>query len=117
MNPDQRLQSDLPKDRWMQRLLQHRHCQHLLTADGTSDAQPPATPGRVLRLKLGYNPNSSSVGSVVSTLLWSATMGTMALNMAAVLIRRTREEHGPVVVGREAASNTDGAAEHGEGQS
>lgn len=67
---------DLPRDRWGRRLAAMAH--------GVSAA--PGR-GRVLRLKLGYNPNSSSVGSVVTTLLWSATAGSVMLNIAAALLR------------------------------
>lgn len=62
-------------DRWMRRL------------EEAAPASAEPGEGRVLRLKLGYNPNSSSVGSVVTTLLWSATAGAAALNIAAALIR------------------------------
>jgi hypothetical protein len=52
-------------------------------------------PGRVLRAKLGYNPNSSSVGSVVSVLMWSATFSAAALNALTVLLRaRAKETRG-----------------------
>ena len=44
--------------------------------------------GRVLRVKLGYNPNSSSIGSVVSILMWSAAFGAVVMNVFAALIRR-----------------------------
>lgn len=47
---------------------------------------PASLPGRVLRIKLGYNPNSSSVGSVVSILIWTATFGTIAANVVAALL-------------------------------
>lgn len=48
--------------------------------------------GRVLRVKLGYNPNSSSVGSVVSMLAWSASVAAIALNIIAATVAR---EAGP----------------------
>lgn len=80
---------DIPRDRWIQRLMQHR--------DG---ATTPTGEGRVLRLKLGYNPNSSSVGSVVSTLLWSATIGSVALNIASALIRQKIDGAPPTIVGQ-----------------
>lgn len=94
MNPPDAL--DLPRDRWLQRLL-----------GGRVPSEIPDGPGRVLRLKLGYNPNSSSVGSVITTLLWTATMGTAALNVATALVRRAAEGAPPTVVGAEAPENAD----------
>ncbi len=47
----------------------------------------PAGRGRVLRVKLGYNPNSSSVGSVVTVLMWSVVLGSTMLNAMAALAR------------------------------
>ena len=41
----------------------------------------------VLRVKLGYNPNSSSVGSVVTVLMWSVVLGSTMLNAMAALAR------------------------------
>ncbi|MCA9547664.1 MAG: hypothetical protein KC613_24845 [Myxococcales bacterium] len=55
---------------------------------------PPPPQGRVLAVKLGYNPNSSSVGSVVSLLFWSATAGALALNLTAALLAKRREPPG-----------------------
>lgn len=52
---------------------------------------PPPPEGRVLSVKLGYNPNSSSVGSVVSVLFWSATAAAAALNLTAALLAKRRE--------------------------
>jgi hypothetical protein len=71
-------ESDLPDDAWARRILQ-------------AAAANPTTwtgPGRVLRVKLGYNPNSSSVGSVVTILMWSTTFGAMAFNIFAALVAR-----------------------------
>lgn len=47
----------------------------------------PTGRGRVLRVKLGYNPNSSSVGSVVTVLMWSVVLGSTMLNAMAALAR------------------------------
>lgn len=94
MNPPDAL--DLPRDRWLQRLL-----------GGHAASAQPDGPGRVLRLKLGYNPNSSSVGSVITTLLWTATMGTAALNVATALVRRAAATKPPTVVGAEADAPVD----------
>jgi hypothetical protein len=58
-----------------------------IRADATvADGDLPA--GRVLRVKLGYNPNSSSVGSVVSMLAWSASVAAIALNIIAATVAR-----------------------------
>ena len=61
----------------------------LLEAARDTDEIPT---GRVLRVKLGYNPNSSSVGSVVTVLFWSATASAAALNLVAALLARRRAE-------------------------
>lgn len=82
MNPNDAI--DVPRDRWLARLL----------ASAAPDER-----GGVLRLKLGYNPNSSSVGSVVTTLLWTATFGAAALNIAAALLRERASTTPPVRVG------------------
>jgi len=52
------------------------------------DAPEGGGRGRVLRAKLGYNPNSSSVGSVVSVLMWSAAFSAIALNSLEAVLRR-----------------------------
>lgn len=44
--------------------------------------------GRVLKVKLGYNPNSSSVGSVIAVLMWTATFGAIALNVVTAIVAR-----------------------------
>lgn len=46
----------------------------------------------VLSVKLGFNPNSSSVGSLVSVLFWSATGAAVLANLvaAALLARRAQ---------------------------
>ena len=50
-------------------------------------------PGRVLRVKLGYNPNSSSVGSVVTVLMWSTVFSSVVLNaMAAVVVSEWKKQ-------------------------
>jgi hypothetical protein len=59
--------------------------------DAAGDTPAPAR-GRVLSIKPGYNPNSSSVGSVISVLFWSATAATAALNLAAALVARRAAE-------------------------
>lgn len=70
--------SDEPeRDRWLRAL-------------GETEGAAPL-PGRVLRVKLGYNPNSSSVGSVVSILFWGAAASAAAVNLVAALLARRRE--------------------------
>jgi len=50
-------------------------------------------PGRVLRVKLGYNPNSSSVGSVVTVLMWTTVFSSVVLNaMAAVVVSEWKRQ-------------------------
>ncbi len=65
---------------------------HVLAAlrAAVPDGTPPPPQGRVLAVKLGYNPNSSSVGSVVSVLFWSATAAAAALNLTAALLAKHR---------------------------
>lgn len=46
----------------------------------------PVAPGRVLRVKLGYNPNSSSIGSAIPTFLGLAAA---AGGLAVVLLHLT----------------------------
>jgi hypothetical protein len=43
----------------------------------------------LLRLQAGFNPNSSSVGSVVQFMLWSAVAATAVFQTAALLFPRT----------------------------
>ena len=43
----------------------------------------------LLRLQAGLNPNSSSVGSVVQFMLWSAVAATAVFQTAALLFPRT----------------------------
>lgn len=35
--------------------------------------------GKILKVKLGYNPNSSSIGSLFSTFLWVAASGSFLM--------------------------------------
>lgn len=43
----------------------------------------------LLRLQVGFNPNSSSVGSVVQFMLWSAVAATAVYQTASLLFPRT----------------------------
>ena len=63
----------------------------------TSAATAPPLRGKVLKLKLGFNPNSSSVGTTVVVLLWSlvASGAVLALTSAVLAYRfqrRTRTQ-------------------------
>ena len=54
-----------------------------------ADAAPPPSRGRVLKLKLGFNPNSSSVGTTVVVFLWSlVASGAVLAFTSAVLAHR-----------------------------
>ena len=56
--------------------------------DEAAAAAPPAR-GKVLKLKLGFNPNSSSVGTTVVVFLWSlVASGAVVAFAAAVLAHR-----------------------------
>lgn len=46
--------------------------------------------GKILRIKPGYNPNSSSVGSLVATFLWSAGIGLVMLQILAYRLFKDR---------------------------
>ena len=56
-----------------------------LAASGDAPAIPAAE-GRVLRLQLGYNPNSSSLGTSVVMLLWGMGIATVLLQAAAATL-------------------------------
>ena len=64
-----------------------------LGSAGLERAPAVGTPprGKILKLKLGFNPNSSSVGTTVVVLLWSlASSGAVLALAAAVLAARIR---------------------------
>ena len=64
--------------------------------------------GRVLRLKTGYNPNSSSVGSHIPAFLaWAAGAGALT-----VVVLHTLEVIGRLIRGRKDAERS----EEGEGE-
>ena len=50
--------------------------------------------GRILKVRLGFNPNSSSIGLDISVFLWSAVIITTVVNaiMALVSILKRRDE-------------------------
>lgn len=70
----------------------------LLPATGTAglencDASSRPVRGRVLKLKLGFNPNSSSVGTTVVVFLWTLVASGAVLAFAsAVLAHRFRRK-------------------------
>lgn len=72
----------------------------LLPALGTAGlegSQAAASPvrGKVLKLKLGFNPNSSSVGTTVVVFLWSlVASGAVVAFATAVLAHRFRRRSG-----------------------
>lgn len=58
---------------------------------GSADASDRPLRGRVLKLKLGFNPNSSSVGTTVVVFLWTLVASGAVLSLtAAVLANRFR---------------------------
>ncbi len=70
------------------------------SADAVRPSIPPAAApprGRVLRVKTGYNPNSSSVGTDIPTFLAAAAgagaLATVALNLLSATASRIRREH------------------------
>jgi hypothetical protein len=81
MTPNPQTHEAPPTDAWI--------------AEHAAIASRAPTRGRVLRVKLGYNPNSSSVGSVVSMLAWTATLATVALNVIAATVAREARRDAP----------------------
>ena len=63
-------------------------------------ASPPPR-GKLLKLKLGFNPNSSSVGTTVVVFLWSLVASGAVLSLTAAVLahrfRRRRAATGNVV--------------------
>jgi hypothetical protein len=53
---------------------------------GQMHGRAPHGRGRVLSVKFGYNPNSSSVGSVITVLLWTSVFAVSALNIMNALL-------------------------------
>jgi len=51
-----------------------------------ADAATPPARGRVLKLKLGFNPNSSSVGTTVVVFLWSLVASGAVLAFASAVL-------------------------------
>ncbi len=50
----------------------------------TKDGRPSR--GKVLAVKLGYNPNSSSIGTATSVLLWGMLAGYTLFNLLSAIV-------------------------------
>jgi hypothetical protein len=50
--------------------------------------------GRILRVKLGYNPNSSSLGTTVQVLLFGSAVLSVVLVFISTILRVTRRAKG-----------------------
>jgi hypothetical protein len=50
------------------------------------DAAARPLRGKILKLKLGFNPNSSSVGTTVVVLLWTIVGSSAVLGLAAAVL-------------------------------
>ena len=86
---------------------------------GTDRDEPKAGKGRVLRLKQGFNPNSSSAGSIVFALPATMLVAPVAFGMAAGLIYaaclKGKDVPHPESDGREGSG--EGHENRGEAQS
>jgi hypothetical protein len=51
-----------------------------------ADASAPPRRGKILKLRLGFNPNSSSVGTTVVVMLWSMVASGAVLALAAAVL-------------------------------
>src|SRR5712692_1260113 len=73
---------------------------------GAAEASTRPLRGRILKLKLGFNPNSSSVGTTVVVFLWSLVASGAVLSFTAAVLahrfaRRTEGNgRGPTPAGR-----------------
>lgn len=74
--------NEAPTDLWADKI------RSLAAEQDLSEA--PLLKGKILSIKLGYNPNSSSIGSVVSILLWGSAFGAMAINVIAAILARNK---------------------------
>ena len=43
--------------------------------------------GRILKVKHGYNPNSSSIGTEITAFLWGAAVFSAAVNLLAAVVQ------------------------------
>lgn len=77
--PTRRLDPDA-----LRRALPALGCPGLRDADLTGLGAPPR--GRVLKLRLGMNPNSSSVGTNVVVFMWSFAASAAVLSVAAAYL-------------------------------
>ena len=73
---------------------------------GLADAAASGRPlrGRILKLKLGFNPNSSSVGTTVVVFLWTLVASGAVLSFAAAVLAHRFGKRG-----KDAASRGSGA--------
>jgi hypothetical protein len=60
-----------------------------------ADAAAPPRRGKILKLKLGFNPNSSSVGTTVVVLLWSMVASGAVLSLASAVLAHRFLNRGP----------------------
>jgi len=51
--------------------------------------------GRILKIKFGYNPNSSSLGFSVLFVLMGSGLAYMSVALVSSLIRIRKKKHGP----------------------
>lgn len=65
-----------------------------ITRTGSPPANAEALARGVLSVKLGYNPNSSSVGSLVSVLFWSATGAAVLASLVAARLLAAKQAGG-----------------------
>lgn len=63
---------------------------HEITTEEVARTLASPKRGRVLKVKLGYNPNSSSIGTTAIVFLWSLAAATTALATVAGLLLRSR---------------------------
>lgn len=84
---------------------QPRDWQAVVDRLGALHGREPRGEGRVLSVKFGYNPNSSSVGSVVTVLLWTSVFAVSALNILNALLH---DRHRPRLEGPKETPPTDG---------
>lgn len=81
---------------------------------GSAEASRRPLRGRVLKLRLGFNPNSSSVGTTVVVFLWSLVASGAVLSLAAAVLayrfrRRGEPGGGPAADARPAGGPLGGA--------
>ncbi len=89
----------------------------MVRAETTTRTDDGARPkGRILRLKLGYNPNSSSIGTIVfampAALLGAVVaFGAVAGLLATAVLHRKGERQGDVEAEREVEAESESESE------